>query len=87
MEGLKQQANELGLETILSIVQILDQTVIRMQTSLHTRTLLEVAVVRICNLEDLDLLADLASQLGQSKTGTVSPGTNITPNTKKNENS
>ena len=85
VEGLKQQANELGLETILSIVQILDQTVIRMQTSLHTRTLLEVAVVRICNLEDLDLLADLASQLGQSKTGTVSPGTTTTPNTKKNE--
>ena len=85
VEGLKQQANELGLETILSIVQILDQTVVRMQTSLHTRTLLEVAVVRICNLEDLDLLADLASQLGQSKTGTVSSGSTTTPITKKNE--
>ena len=69
VERLQQQGNELGLETILSIVQILDQTVVRMQSSLHTRALLEVAVVRICNLEHLDLLADLAHQLGQSKTG------------------
>ena len=73
VDRLQQQGNELGLETILSIVQILDQTVVRMQSSLHTRALLEVAVVRICNLEHLDLLADLAQQLGQSKTGQPAP--------------
>ncbi|MCH2181221.1 MAG: DNA polymerase III subunit gamma/tau [Mariniblastus sp.] len=72
-EQLQQQGHELGLETILSIVQILDQTVVRMQSSLHTRALLEVAVVRICNLEHLDLLADLANQLGQSKTAPPAP--------------
>ena len=78
---LKKQSEHLGLETILSIIQILDQTVVRMQSSLHTRTLLEVAAVRICNLENLDLLADLASQLGQSKTSPASRA----PTVKKNE--
>ncbi len=72
VQALKEQANNLGLETILSILQILDKTVVQMQTSLHTRTLLEVAIVRVCHLENLDLLSDLAKQLGQPKTGTSS---------------
>jgi DNA polymerase-3 subunit gamma/tau len=53
----------LGLETILSIVEILDNALVRMQSSLHGRTLLEVAIVRICQLENLDSLADLISQI------------------------
>ncbi|MEL7496138.1 MAG: DNA polymerase III subunit gamma/tau [Planctomycetota bacterium] len=60
---LKELAEQYGLETILSIVQILDATLVRMHSSLHSRTLLEVAVVRICNLEHLDSMADLVASL------------------------
>jgi DNA polymerase-3 subunit gamma/tau len=53
---------ELGLETILAIVQVLDQTAARMRLSMHGRTLVEMAVVRICHLEDLDDLAALVAE-------------------------
>ena len=60
---LQTLADQFGLETILNITQILDATVVKMQSSLHGRTLLEVAAVRICNLEHLDSLADLVASL------------------------
>jgi DNA polymerase-3 subunit gamma/tau len=56
-------ANRLGLETILAITQILDQTAARFRVSLHGRTLVEMAIVRICHLEDLDLLTELVAEL------------------------
>ena len=63
MQGLQTLADQFGLETILSCVQVLDQAMVRMQSSLHARTLLEVAAVRICNLEHLDSVGDLIKQL------------------------
>ena len=66
---LQTLADQFGLETILNITQILDATVVKMQNSLHGRTLLEVAAVRICNLEHLDSLADLVASI--SKGGTA----------------
>jgi DNA polymerase-3 subunit gamma/tau len=62
---LKQLADQFGLETILTITQVLDSTVVKMQHSLHGRTLLEIAAVRICNLEHLDSMADLVASLRQ----------------------
>ena len=56
-------AEKLGLETILTIVQLLDGAMVRMQSSLHARTLLESAAIRICNLEKLDSISDLVNQL------------------------
>ncbi len=53
----------LGLETNLAAIQILDQSITRMRHSTHTRTLLEIALVRICQLECLDDLASIVSQL------------------------
>jgi DNA polymerase-3 subunit gamma/tau len=53
----------LGLETTLAVIQILDQSITRMRHSTHTRTLLEIALVRICQLESLDELAGIVSQL------------------------
>jgi DNA polymerase-3 subunit gamma/tau len=70
MDGLQTLADQLGLETILSCVQVLDQAMVRMQSSLHARTLLEVAAVRVCNLEHLDSVGDLIKQLS-SNDGTV----------------
>jgi DNA polymerase III gamma/tau subunit len=54
---------ELGLQTILAMVQILDQTAARLRMSLHGRTLAELAIVRICALENLDDLASLVAEL------------------------
>jgi DNA polymerase III gamma/tau subunit len=56
---------QLGLETILAVLQILDQALTRMRQSAQVRTLLEIALVRICNLERLDDLPELISQLRQ----------------------
>jgi DNA polymerase III gamma/tau subunit len=54
---------QLGLQTILAIGQILDHTAARMRISMHGRTLVEMAIVRICNLGDLDELASLVAEL------------------------
>ena len=82
---LQSLADQFGLETILNITQILDATVVKMQNSLHGRTLLEVAAVRICNLEHLDSLADLVASL--SGKGGASPRTRpqVKPSGKKIE--
>jgi DNA polymerase-3 subunit gamma/tau len=67
-------AKQLGLETILAIVQVLDHTAARMRISMHGRTLVEMAVVRICNLENLAELSTLVAELrGESSppTGTA----------------
>jgi DNA polymerase-3 subunit gamma/tau len=60
---VKAAAESLGLETLLAMVQILDQAVTRMRQSTHVRTLAEIALVRICKLEDLEQLPLLVAQL------------------------
>ncbi len=62
-DALQQAGRQLGLETILAVVQILDQAVMRMRQSSHVRTLLEIAVVRICSLENLDELSQVIACL------------------------
>ena len=54
---------ELGLETILAAMQILDQTLSRLRYSTQGRILAELALVRICQLEDLEELPALIAQL------------------------
>jgi DNA polymerase III subunit gamma/tau len=60
---LKGEAQQLGIDTILAIMQILDQTMARLRYSTHARTLAELALVRICQLEDLDQLPALMAEL------------------------
>ncbi|MCA9613839.1 MAG: hypothetical protein KC586_13880 [Myxococcales bacterium] len=60
---LLEAGQRLGLETNLAVIQILDQSIMRMRHSTHTRTLLEIALVRICQLESLDELAGIVAQL------------------------
>ena len=62
-EQVAKIGRELGLATILAMVQILDQTAARLRMSLHGRTLAELAIVRICALENLDDLAGLVAEL------------------------
>src|SRR5207253_4567084 len=68
---------QLGMETLLAMAQILDQTLTRLRQSTHVRTLVEVAIVRLCKLDDLDALPSLVQQLSQGgeETGDTGPGT------------
>jgi DNA polymerase-3 subunit gamma/tau len=54
---------KLGLPRILAIMQILDHAAARMRISMHGRTLVEMAIVQICHLEDFEDLAELVNEL------------------------
>jgi DNA polymerase-3 subunit gamma/tau len=62
-DKLQTLAQQTGLETLLAIAQILDQSLARMRQSTHVRTLIEIALVRICSLENLDQLPGLIAQV------------------------
>ncbi len=49
-------ASDWGVQTILSAIQILDESLVRMRSSVSSTTLLEVALVQICQLQDLALI-------------------------------
>ena len=52
LKTLKACGEQWGLETILAAVQILDQSLTRMRQSVDRRTLIEVALIRICHLAE-----------------------------------
>jgi DNA polymerase-3 subunit gamma/tau len=62
-EHVAAAGKQLGTETILAMMQILDHTLARLRYSTQARTLAEMALVRIANLENLDDLAELISEL------------------------
>ena len=64
-------ADRFGLRTALAALQILDQALTRMRETMHPRTVVETAVVRICLLEDLSRLAEL---LGGKASGGAARG-------------
>ena len=59
------QSKQLGLETVLAGMEILADTKYRMRTASAGRTVLEMALVRLCQLEDLAELSGLVSRLEQ----------------------
>jgi DNA polymerase-3 subunit gamma/tau len=62
-EEVAQIGRQLGIATVLAIGQILDHAAARMRVSMHGRTLVEMALVRICQLGELDDLATLIAEL------------------------
>src|SRR5436190_532670 len=54
---------QLGLSTVLAIGQILDHTGARLRVSMHARTLVEMAIVRICQIGEMEDLAALVAEL------------------------
>ncbi|MHB8900804.1 MAG: DNA polymerase III subunit gamma/tau [Thermoguttaceae bacterium] len=62
-EEVSELGRKLGLQTTLVAMQILDQTLSRLRYSAQGRILAELAVVRICSLENLDDLAVLIEGL------------------------
>jgi DNA polymerase-3 subunit gamma/tau len=71
--AVQQSGQRWGLETALAALQILDQALIRMRQSTQVRTLVEVALVRICKLEDLDALPGLIAQLRDGSSAVAGP--------------
>jgi len=69
-DAVIEAGRQLGLQTVLAVMQILDHTLSRLRVSTQARILAELALVRICHLEDLDNLTTLIAQV-QS---TVPPG-------------
>ncbi|MHB0959886.1 MAG: DNA polymerase III subunit gamma/tau [Pirellulaceae bacterium] len=76
---LQQASQRVGLETTLAAFEILDHAVVRMRQSTQPRTLLEIAVVRICHLENLEQLAGLIDQLRSGQFGSASAARSPAP--------
>ncbi len=70
---LSEIAKDWGVQTILSSIQILDESLVRMRSSISATTLLEVALVQICQLQDLAMIPAMIDALlrgGPLPTGT-----------------
>jgi DNA polymerase-3 subunit gamma/tau len=62
-QALLQKAKVTSLDTILAGLEILASTKARMRTSSHVRVLCEMALVRLCTLEELLPLSELADSV------------------------
>jgi len=78
-EELAEIANGFGTANLLAAAQIVDQALMRMRLVTHSRVLLETALIRIAQLEDLQALSDLISQVQSGASGAVA----ATPSAKK----
>jgi DNA polymerase-3 subunit gamma/tau len=75
VDQLSEMANRFGTSNLLAAAQVLDQALMRMRLVTHSRVLLETALIRIAQLEDLQSLSELISQ--------VQGGAPVTPAKKK----
>ncbi|HEX2474673.1 MAG TPA: DNA polymerase III subunit gamma/tau [Lacipirellulaceae bacterium] len=73
-EEVRKVSEKLGLSTVLAIAQILDQAAARMRFTMHGRTLVEMAVVRICQLDELDDIAAVVAELRGTPTAAGASG-------------
>ncbi len=62
---LKAIAQTWGIQTILAAIQVLDESIVRMRSSVSSTTLLEVAIVQICQLQDLSYIPALLEAIQQ----------------------
>ena len=60
-DELKELGDKWGLQTVLAVVGLIDQTLVRIRHSVHGRVLLEASLIQICNLPDLQNIANLAA--------------------------
>ncbi len=69
-QAVADSGRRLGLETILAAMQIVDHALGRMHYSTQGRVLAEMALVRICGLDDL---AEISKLIAQLKRGDLTP--------------
>lgn len=62
---VKQLAQSWGSVTLLSAIQILDEALVKMRSSVQGRTILEVALLQICHLQDLQRVVDWVNAAGR----------------------
>ncbi len=67
-EPLRELGERWGLQTVLAVVGLIDQTLVRIRHSVYSRVLLEATLIQICNLPDLQQIADLAAAARSSGT-------------------
>jgi len=60
-----------GTETLLAMLQIIDQSLARMRTSGHAAILAEMTIVRLAKLEDLESLTALVHGIAPEAAGSV----------------
>ncbi|XZE19218.1 DNA polymerase III subunit gamma/tau [Pirellulaceae bacterium SH449] len=65
---MKAWAEQWGTTTLISALQILDESIVKMRHSVQTRVLMEIALVQICQLQDLQAIADLAKAFASGQT-------------------
>ncbi len=87
-DQLKEWGKSWGTMTLLSALQLLDEIIVKMRHSVQSRILLEVALVQICNLQDLQALSDLVKAFATQSTPTpravvAVPLASLTPEPKK----
>jgi len=72
-EQVKTLSRELGLHRILAAMQILDSTHTRMQRSTQGRVLMELALIRIANLDHFHQISTLLEQLRSGNAALPAP--------------
>jgi DNA polymerase-3 subunit gamma/tau len=70
-ENLRQLAKQFGIETILALVQIVDQTMARLRFVQQPRILVEIALVRMCRIADLLIVSQVVQALRTGNLGTL----------------
>ena len=71
-EPLQELGERWGLQTVLAVVGLIDQTLVRIRHSVYSRVLLEATLIQICNLPDLQQIADLAAAVQATPSATRS---------------
>lgn len=63
-DSLNDLVERWGLQTVMAIVGLIDETLVRIRLSVHSRVLLEAAVIQACHLPDLQSIVDLTAAAG-----------------------
>ena len=71
-EELSEIAQSWGTTNLLAAAQIVDQALGRMRLVTHARILLETALIRIAQLEDLQEISELIAQVQSGEMPTAS---------------
>jgi DNA polymerase-3 subunit gamma/tau len=66
---LVQLGGQWGLQSVLAIVGLVDETLVRIRHSVHARVLLEATLIQICHLPDLQAIVDLTTAAKTASAG------------------